>query len=114
MPTRYPIDALQKFGWIQHHTGKSVTELEILHGVLQNPQMRGRAFFYFRDPESIQTIPKGIRREVCAETDRGQIQKLTELKQQIRDSGYPVLENYPARWDSEAFDRLCESSFHRR
>ena len=31
--------------------GKSVTELEILHGVLNNPKMAGRAFFYFRDPK---------------------------------------------------------------
>ena len=53
VPTRYPADALKKFGWIQHHTGKSVTELEILHGVLQDPQMRGRAFFYFRDPVAV-------------------------------------------------------------
>ena len=37
VPTRYPADALKKYGWIQHHTGKSVTELEILHGVLQKP-----------------------------------------------------------------------------
>jgi hypothetical protein len=29
--------------------GKSVTELEMLHGVLNNPEMAGRAFFYFRD-----------------------------------------------------------------
>jgi nephrocystin-3 len=42
VPTRYPAYALKKFGWIQQHTGKSVTELEILHGVLQNHLMRGR------------------------------------------------------------------------
>ena len=30
--------------------GKSVTELEILHGVLNNPDMAERSFFYFRDP----------------------------------------------------------------
>src|SRR5947208_10503408 len=48
VPTRHPADALKAFGWIQHHTGKSVTELEILHGVLNSPAMCGRAFFYFR------------------------------------------------------------------
>ena len=30
IPNRRPADALKKFGWIQHHKGKSVTELEIL------------------------------------------------------------------------------------
>src|SRR6516225_1304369 len=49
VPTRYPADALKKFGWIQQHTGKSLTELEIHHSVLQNQQMRGHAYFYFRD-----------------------------------------------------------------
>src|SRR5262249_53055767 len=39
VPTRYPADALTRFGWVQEHTGKSLTELEIVHGVLQNPQM---------------------------------------------------------------------------
>src|SRR5271156_3409510 len=40
-------------GWLQHETGKSVTELEILFGALLNdPAMRGRSFFYFRDPDA--------------------------------------------------------------
>jgi len=37
-------------GWIKDHVeGKSVTELEILHGVLRNEKMRDKAFFYFRN-----------------------------------------------------------------
>ncbi len=36
-------------GWVREHiNGKSVTELEILHGVLRNEVMRDKAFFYFR------------------------------------------------------------------
>ena len=108
VPTRYPANALKKFGWIQHHTGKSVTELEILHGVLENRQMRGRAFFYFRDPVTIQPVPESIRRAVYTETDRGQIEKLVELKTKIRDSGYPVMENYPAALGSRG-QRSAES-----
>ena len=39
----------QRQPWLyDHRGGKSVTELEILHGVLNNPQMHGRAFFYLR------------------------------------------------------------------
>src|ERR1041384_7026361 len=64
VPTRYPADALKIHGWIQHHTGKSVTELEIIHGVLQNPQTCGHAFFYFRDPNCLQAVPEKQRREV--------------------------------------------------
>ena len=36
-------------GWVKEHIdGKSVTELEVLHGVLRNEAMRDKAFFYFR------------------------------------------------------------------
>ena len=42
-------DLLERQPWLKKHRGgKSVTELEILHGVLNNPKMAGRAFFYFR------------------------------------------------------------------
>ena len=45
----YAIDLLERQPWLyDHRGGKSVTELEILHGVLNNPQMHGRAFFYLR------------------------------------------------------------------
>jgi len=37
-------------GWVREHIeGKSVTELEIIHGVLRNEAMREKAFFYFRN-----------------------------------------------------------------
>lgn len=38
-------------GWVKEHLHerKSVTELEILHGVLRNKKMLDRAFFYFRN-----------------------------------------------------------------
>lgn len=109
VPTRYPADALKAFSWIQHHTGKSVTELEILHGVLNNPAMCGHAFFYLRDPNSLQAVPEALRRAVYADTDATLVEKLADLKQRIRLSGHPVMDNYPARWDPEAYDRPTRS-----
>ena len=47
--------------------------------------MRGRAFFYFRDPVAIQPVPESIRRAVYAETDRGQIEKLPTALATIED-----------------------------
>jgi hypothetical protein len=47
---QYDLSLLMEQPWLESHRGgKSVTELEILHGVLNNPAMSGRAFFYFRD-----------------------------------------------------------------
>ena len=42
-------DLIERQPWLaDHRGGKSVTELEILHGVLNNTKMAGRALFYFR------------------------------------------------------------------
>jgi uncharacterized protein DUF4062/AAA ATPase-like protein len=109
LPTRYPADAVKRFGWLQHHTGKSVTELEILHGVLQNPDMRDRVLFCLRDPNCLQAVPEKLRREVFAETDSERMEKLADLKRRIRHSGHPLFDNYPARWDPEACDRESRS-----
>jgi nephrocystin-3 len=77
--------------WLdEHRGGKSVTELEILHGVLNNPEMAGRAFFYFRDSAWSQKQGDGYASEGVSEK-----QKLLHLKDRIRSSGFPVTENYP-------------------
>jgi telomerase protein component 1 len=109
LPTRLPGDALKKFGWLQHHTGKSVTELEILHGVMQNPAMRGRALFCLRDPNCLRAVPEKLCREVFDETDDDRKEKLADLRRRIRHSGHPVFDNYPAQWDPEAFDRVTHA-----
>ena len=51
----FAADLKEQYSWLKGLQGKSVTELEILHGVLNNPDMAGRAFFYFRDPAYAQT-----------------------------------------------------------
>jgi len=38
VPATFHEAAASKYGWVQHHTGKSVTELEILYGVLHDPK----------------------------------------------------------------------------
>jgi hypothetical protein len=48
--SQYDLSLLMEQPWLdEHRGGKSVTELEMLHGVLNNPAMEDRAFFYFRD-----------------------------------------------------------------
>ncbi len=43
-------DLLQEQPWISESARKSITELEIMHGVLNDPNRALHAFFYFRDP----------------------------------------------------------------
>lgn len=109
VPTKIPPEAIRKYGWVQHATGKSLTELEILHGVLNNPDMKGHAFFYFRDPKALNKIPDAVRKEIYVESDPVRIKKLIALKEEIRRSGHPVMDPYPARWDAKAYDRYTKA-----
>ena len=76
--------------WLEEHAGgKSVTELEILHGVLNNRKMAGRAFFYFRAPAwSAAQGPEYVS------GNGEEAAKLAALKDRIRESVFPVMEDY--------------------
>lgn len=108
IPKKIPSEAIRKYGWVQHVTDKSLTELEILHGVLNNPEMSGHAFFYFRDPDTLSKIPDKIK-EIYVESDPDLIKKLIDLKDRIRHSGHQVMDLYPAQWDAEAYDRYTKA-----
>jgi tetratricopeptide (TPR) repeat protein len=95
VPDEIPQELIEQEPWLAEHLERSVTELEILHGVLRNPQMAGHALFYFRDPAYVDSLPVGLQSEfregAGAEKQR---QKLAALKQRIRESGLPLRENY--------------------
>ena len=96
LPDTIPQDIVDREPWLKEHLGKegkSVTELEILHGVLNNPDMAAHAFFYFRDPAYIKSIPQDKQKDFTAEDSEG-AEKLKTLKDCIR-SKMPVRENYP-------------------
>ena len=80
--------------WLKEYKKKSVTELEIIHGVLRNPKMASQAFFYFRNSSYIEKLPKNIIRSDFVSEDEISRKKLTELKERIRNSGLPFHDNY--------------------
>lgn len=87
---QYDLSLLMEQPWLEEHRGgKSVTELEMLHGVLNNPEMKNRAFFYFRDAKYSEAKGGAYLSEGPADKT-----KLEELKERIRSSGFPVVENY--------------------
>lgn len=84
----YPDDLLARQPWLKEHAGgTSVTELEILHGVLNNPEMAGRATFYLRDPAWSAERGEDFRSE--GEQDQA---KLARLKARLRESPFPTLD----------------------
>lgn len=98
-PDQLPGEAVQFCGWAQHSPGLSMTELEIMHAVFSVPRQCSRAVFCFRDPQALVDIPEPLRSEDYLESDSGRRARLTNLKEQIRNSGQPLVESYPARWD---------------
>jgi nephrocystin-3 len=87
-------DLLEEEPWLHQHRHKSVTELEILHGVLNNPDMAGRAFFYLRDPAYAQAHGTEFLPEDATAAERQRA--LTGLiRQTCHTKAIPLHENYP-------------------
>jgi nephrocystin-3 len=95
IPDAIPPEVIEREPWLTEHVHgrKSVTELEILHGVLNNPDMAKHAFFYFRDPAYVQSLPPDRKKDFATE-DSGSTEKLKNLKDRIRKSHFPVREKY--------------------
>ena len=88
VPEEIPEELIAEQPWLNEHRKQSITALEILHGVLRNPEMAEHAFFYLRDP-SYATRHEGFTEENPALRER-----LAALKDDIRKSGFPVAENF--------------------
>ncbi len=107
----YPSEVLEEpeLKWVLEHIGgRSVTELEILHGVLNNPTMNERAFFYFRRDgyeqrhwAEIQEAYPDLKPEDftnAKEPDPSAARaKQDSLKQRVRDAG---LKHAPQDYDT--------------
>ncbi len=61
VPDDIPRDLADREAWLTDDRGRSVTELEILHGVLRDPEMAGHAYFYLRDPAFTAALPEPER-----------------------------------------------------
>ncbi|MDQ2974881.1 MAG: DUF4062 domain-containing protein [Acidobacteriota bacterium] len=124
VPDEISPEFVEREVWLAEHRGRSVTELEILHGVLNNPLMADHAFFYFRSPSFVDSVPAEQREVFCEiptreATERcGAVEaeqqaserkrKLARLKEKIRAGRFPVRENYP---DATALGQLVLEDF---
>ncbi len=105
-----PQEVVETHPWVAEDRQRSVTELEILHGVLNNPNMTGQAFFYFRAPAFLETLPPESAGEYSEVPTPGEIERLgpqaaaqraderrrrlAQLKDRIRTGGLPVREDF--------------------
>ena len=110
VPDAIDPDLIAREPWLSEHLQHSVTELEILHGVLNNPEMAERVFFYFRDPAFTKTLNPASLPEFAELPSPDEIarfgedgararaderkNKLLALKDRIRQSGLPLQENF--------------------
>jgi len=101
-------DVLAREPWLNDYREHSLTEIEILHGVLRNPAMAEHAFFYFRDLGYLDRLPKGANPTDFRSATADQVERLRQLKARIRASGFPVRENYS---DPKALGQLVLADF---
>lgn len=104
----YDTPAEKRFDWLKDlKKGYSITALEILYGVLKNPDMKERAFFYLRDPSFIKDVPSLKLSDVRADNKEA-VKKLKRLKTKIREiyegAEENLMLNYPAVYKGLKFN----------
>lgn len=115
VPAREDISdgTFEGFPKLEAHLGSSVTEMEVLHALI-DPMMNGsvlelanreRAFFFLRDPGYLEDLADQHVRNVYtneAEVDSAFAdQKLAAFKERVRATGRPAMV-YEAAWDPSA------------
>ncbi|MCW2605134.1 MAG: hypothetical protein JWN61_3269, partial [Pseudonocardiales bacterium] len=96
VPDEIAADLVERIGWLPQSAGKSVTELEIIHGVLHDPEAAQHAYFYLRDPAWTDAQPPAIR-EGLVDADPALAPMLDDLRSRVRASGLPVADYTDAR-----------------
>lgn len=100
-PSAVPLEVVTAQPWLVEDTGRSLLELEILHGVLRDPSAATGSLFYFRSPHFPSLVSEQHRARFLAESPEA-AERLSGLKDRIRASGRPVFDGYPCGWS----DRL--------
>jgi len=120
VPERISEELVLREPWLNAQRDRSVTELEIIHGVFGTEAMHQRAFFYFRDQTYLDRLPPGAdRKDFVCETPASRV-KLDQLKQRIRNARdeevCALRENYRdekelGQWILEDFTRLIDDLY---
>lgn len=118
-PDSIPADLIELHPWLAQYLNYSVTELEILHGVLKNKNLHGHAYFYFRNRDYVDAMLSDERSEFETENPEASL-KLNDLKRRIQDASKEkvcqVREFYTTpeqlgEWVLEDFANLIDTLF---
>jgi hypothetical protein len=116
VPVPISADLMEREPWLAEYRECSVTELEILHGVLNDTAQARRARIYFRDPAYLDRLPADADPADFRSTDAVSAARLHDLKERLRGSGVPVRESYCdpqqlGEWIEADFGALIDELF---
>ena len=110
IPEELPEGITDQLPWLSGLAGTSVTEMEILHGVLNDPSAAAHSFFYTRDPAWVDSRPveermvlgehetddeiAALGADAAAAAAAERRRRLEDLKRKILETGVPTWQ-YP-------------------
>jgi len=96
---KYMVPDLEEYDWIREYpTHRSITELEMYHAALADPEKAmKKAFFFFRDKAFLSEVPQEHIGSFVSSSYEDEC-KIEALKSRIYESGLEVYDKYPARW----------------
>ena len=95
----YMVTDNEEYDWIREYPSRrSITELEMHHAALADPdKAMNKAFFFFRDKAFLSEVPDEHLGSFVSSSYEDEC-KIEALKSSIRESGLEVYDKYPARW----------------
>jgi tetratricopeptide (TPR) repeat protein len=96
VPDRLPPELQEQEPWLADPalSGCSVTELEVRHGVLNQPPQAEYALFYFRSRDYLKNLPAGSELADFQPEGADAVRRLTALKERLRAAGFPSRRDY--------------------
>jgi len=89
VPGQFSDDLVRTYPWLDKYRDRSLTELEMIHGVLNHPKAaKHGTFILLRDDEFSELGPFNAGQE--SSEDEPNLTKLRNLKRRLRDSGVEV------------------------
>ncbi|KAM4808045.1 telomerase protein component 1 [Rhinophrynus dorsalis] len=104
VPRAYTLPLLPEYQWIQTYPlGRSITELEAMQFLKShdsNEQGQPKAFFYFREPDFLRSVPSHWRSDFAAESHESEM-RLTDLKRRVTEHPASRSYRYTCQWGGE-------------